>query len=191
MPMSWITEAEARGAVEASQRQFMQEQKARFDAEPEFAVEKATEFLTPFETVLKEGLIADIEKAGYQVKTKGPEYLHHSYDQESKREKRDKYTLKKTEPSYGWGMTDYTRQEHKIFGTEYEITRGETRIGTIGLYPVVSKISHLGGVEYATIPESFFRGTNYSGTIANPEEFIKIVTDLRGAVANLIAGSIK
>nr|MBI5455804.1 hypothetical protein [Candidatus Levybacteria bacterium] len=138
----------------------------------------------------------DLTKAGYIVKKRGADYLHHSYVGENGSNDNDlnRFSLVRRSESHGWGMTDYTKLEQEVFGLEWEISEGEDLLGSIAIYPIVGTRSHLGGVQFRAVDETFPRKTQFkqdTASLDNPEQSDQIAQGLREAVASWITKSQK
>lgn len=152
--MVWIKEAEEdairRGETARLISEKAVENRAAFLADPEPTAETATAFIAPFREPVN-SIVADLTSSGYTVEIDEPGFVHHSYQGESGAMSIadiHRYSMVTTEPSYGWGMTGFTKTEHKVFGAQWRIMYGEEFLGALIAVPVVSPREHLGGVEY-------------------------------------------
>lgn len=153
--MVWIREAEQKGRTQAILRDIARQTSERnwqmFEGEGNATSERLAEFLQAY-TDPVQGIITDLEGAGYHVEGGDPGFYHHSFAGENK-EDLSKFSLTETVDSHGFGSTGYTKRERRIFGMEWMIGRGDELLGRIGIYPVINEYTHYAGVQYRATGE--------------------------------------
>lgn len=157
--MVWIKEAEEIGRVQAEEEATREAMKAAdkttFDAES-FSEEKVAAHLENYQAPVL-SIINDLIKAGYKVEKYGPGYTHHSYEEDSEyQEDLSEFALTKRVESTGWGATDYSKWERKVFAIGWEVSKeglnkDDSLLGIIYIYPIMDRRTHYAGVQYRTV----------------------------------------
>lgn len=148
--MTWIREAEQQGRMTAvikdMARQAADRNRQMLEEEGNATPERLAEFLQGYVDPVQ-GIITDLEGAGYSVEGGAPGFYHHSYAGEDD-EDLSKFPLTETVDSRGFGSTGYTKKDRRIFGMEWLVGKGDELLGRIGIYPVMSESTHYAGVQY-------------------------------------------
>jgi len=191
--MGWVEDAIGRGISKAEKKRIELEQEAnlkdRFDKEPPVTEELAREFLVPFQAPVLE-VIEYLERKDFTVDIFGPDFLHYKFG----RDIRDKKPLEmlslikyeeETVSSTLNGRTIDLPRYYRAYGVGLNIKSGQKSIGTVTIFPIISKSLHLGGFRY-----KYSQGQDIIVSYedyASPVDHDKMAHDLQKNIGNWIS----